>query len=73
MPKGVKPFSEVGKRAAIELWKAGIPLKRIREQLRMSDRGLRNILPCAKKHPEDPVARKSGRSGRPPKSPLGPS
>jgi hypothetical protein len=56
MPKGVKPFSVAYKRAAIELWKACIPLKRIREQLRMSERGLRNILSYAKKHPEDPVA-----------------
>jgi hypothetical protein len=71
MPKGVKPFSEADKRAAIELWKAGIPLKRIREQLGMSERGLRNILSYAKKHPGDPVARKSGWSGRPPKVSLG--
>jgi hypothetical protein len=28
MPPGVKPFSEVEKRAAIKLWKAGIPLKK---------------------------------------------
>jgi hypothetical protein len=37
----------------------------------MSERGLRNILSYAKKHPDDPVARKSGRSGRPPKVSLG--
>ncbi len=71
MPKGVKLFSEADKRAAIELWKAGIPLKRIREQLAMSERGLRNIFSYAKKHPGDPVARKSGQSGRPPKVSLG--
>jgi hypothetical protein len=71
MPKGVKPFSEADKRAAIELWKAGILLKRIREQLGMSERGLRNIFSYAKKHPGDPVARKIGWSGRPPKVSLG--
>jgi hypothetical protein len=71
MPKGVKPFSEADKRAAIWLWKACIPLKRIREQLGMSERGLWNILSHANKHPEDPVGRKSGRSGRTPKVSLG--
>jgi hypothetical protein len=39
------------KRAAIELWKANIPLKIIEDQLQMSERGLRNILTYAKKHP----------------------
>ena len=34
MPRGVKPFSEAQKRAAIELWKAKTPLKRIREELK---------------------------------------
>ena len=33
MPPGVKPLSEADKRAAIELWKAAVPLQRIREQL----------------------------------------
>jgi hypothetical protein len=41
------------------------------EQLGMSERGLRNILSYAKKHPGYPVARKSGQSGRPPKVSLG--
>ena len=59
MPPGVKPFSEADKRAAIELWKAAVPLQRIREQLGMSERGLCNILAYAKKHPEDPVKKKS--------------
>jgi hypothetical protein len=60
MSKGVDPFSEADKRGAIELWKADITGKRIREQLGMNERGLRNILSYAKKHPEDPDARKSG-------------
>jgi hypothetical protein len=53
MSPRVKPFSEAQKRAAIELWKANISLKRIREQVQMSERGLRNILAYAKKHPGD--------------------
>ncbi len=56
MPKRVKPFSEADKRAAIELWKVGISLKRIREQLGMSERP-QNIWTYAKKHPEDPFGR----------------
>jgi hypothetical protein len=59
MPQGVNSFSEADNMVAIELWKAGIPLKRIREQLDMSKRGLRKILSYSKKHSEDPVARKS--------------
>jgi hypothetical protein len=39
------PFSEAEKRAAIELWKAGIPLKKTRDQLKMNERGLRNSFP----------------------------
>jgi hypothetical protein len=39
------PFSEAEKRAAIELWKAGIPLKKTRDLLKMNERGLRNSLP----------------------------
>jgi hypothetical protein len=39
------PFSEAEKRAAIELWKAGIPLNKSRDQLKMNERGLRNSLP----------------------------
>jgi hypothetical protein len=57
MPKGVKPFSEAGKRAAIELRTVDIPLKQIREQLGMSERDPRNILYYTKKQPENPVAR----------------
>jgi hypothetical protein len=72
MPKGVKSFSEADNMAAIELWKAGIPpVKKIREQLEMSKRGLRNILSYAKKHPEDAAARKSRQSSKPPKISLG--
>ena len=62
MPPGVKPFSEAQKRAAIELWKANIPLKKIREQMQMSERGLRNILAYAKKHPEDPIQKRRNKN-----------
>jgi DDE superfamily endonuclease len=73
MPPGVKPFSESQKRAAIELWRAEIPLKKIRGQLQMSERGLRNILAVAyaKNHPEDPIKKKSTNAGRPSKLSLG--
>jgi transposase len=67
----VKPFSEAQKRAAIELWRANIPLKKIREQMHMSERGLRNILAYAKKHPEDPVQKKRKNPGPPSKVSLG--
>jgi hypothetical protein len=71
LPKGIKPFSEDDKRAVIEVWKVDFPLKTIKDQLGMSERGLRNNSSCARKHPEDPFARKSGRSGRSPKVSLG--
>ena len=32
------PFSKADKRAAIELWRAKVPLKNIRSQLKMSER-----------------------------------
>jgi hypothetical protein len=61
MPAGAnlrvnKPFSIAEKRTAIELWKAGIPLKRIREQLNISESSLRRILKFAKENPLDPIA-----------------
>jgi hypothetical protein len=71
MPPGVRPFSEADKRAAIELWKAKVPLKNIRAQLQMSERGLRKILAYAKNHPEEPIPKKSKNAGRPTKISLG--
>ena len=65
MPPGVNPFSEAEKSAAVEVWKAKIPLKRIREQLQMSKRGLRNILAYAKKNPEDPVPKSRKKNAGP--------
>ena len=37
-------FSQDTKRAAVELWKAKVPLKNIREQLQMNERTLRRVL-----------------------------
>ena len=39
------------KRVAVELWKAGVPLKNIREQLKMSERSLGRILAHDKSNP----------------------
>ena len=41
-------FSMEDKRVAVELWKAGVPLKNIREQLKMLERSLQHILAHAK-------------------------
>ena len=51
-------FSQDAKRAAVELWKAKVPLKNIREQLQMSERTLRGVLATAKASPEDPVPKR---------------
>ncbi len=67
----VKPFSKADKRAVIELWSARIPLKRIMEQLGMSERGLRIILAYAKPHPLDQINRKAKMLTSPPRSSLG--
>ena len=50
-------FSQDANRAAVELWKAKMPLKNIREQLQMSERTLRLVLAATKASPEDPVLR----------------
>lgn len=60
-------FSQDAKRAAVELWKAKVPLKNIREQLQMSERTLRRVLAAAKASPEDPVPKRKKTSGRPAK------
>jgi hypothetical protein len=51
-----KSFSMAEKRPAIELRKAGIPLKRIREQLKILESSLRRILKLAKENPLDRIA-----------------
>ncbi len=44
------------KRAAVELWKASVPLKQIRAQLKIPERSLRRILDHAKKNSDAPIA-----------------
>jgi hypothetical protein len=53
-------------RAAIELWKASISLRDVRDQQQMSWRGLKNILAYAKKNTEDhiPKNKNAGRSNK---------
>lgn len=53
------------KRAAVELWKASVPLKKIRAQLRIPERSLRRILDHAKKNSDAPIAERKPGSGRP--------
>ncbi len=43
------------KRAAIELWKAKVPLATIRKQLKLSERSLRRILAQEKQNPGGPI------------------
>ena len=47
-----KHLSTDKKTAAVELWKAGIPLSNIRAQLGIGERTLRRLLTFAKKNPE---------------------
>ncbi len=60
-----KPFSREAKRATIELWKAKVPLKDIRNQLKISESTLRRILAFAKKTPDNPISDRKPGSGRP--------
>ena len=46
-----KSFSHADKRAAVELWKAKVPQKAIRDQLGMSKATLNRILAFAKANP----------------------
>jgi hypothetical protein len=59
-----KPFKKDYKRAAIELWKAQVPLSRIRAQLKMSESTLRRILAFAKTNPLDPISSRKPGSGK---------
>ncbi len=60
-----KPFSKEEKRAAIELRKANVPLKTIRQQLNISERSIHCILSFAKENPHKPIAGRKPGSGRP--------
>ena len=60
-PVRKKHMSTDKKTAAVELWKAGIPLSNIRAQLGIGERALRRLLAFAKKNPEAPIMdRKEG-------------
>ena len=59
-----KHFSNDEKRAAIELWRAKIPLKDIRKQLEMSESTLRRILAFAKASPSYPIRLRKPVTGR---------
>ncbi len=50
-----KSLKNEDKRAAIELWRAKVPLSNIRKQLKMSERTLRRILSFAKTNPLNPI------------------
>ncbi len=54
----VPNFSMEDKRMGVELWKAGVPLQKIREQLAMSEATLRRVLAHAKKNPLEPVRKR---------------
>jgi hypothetical protein len=58
-------ISREQKRAAIELFKAGVSRKKIWTQLNMSDRSLRKILSYAKNNPDSPIGTRKLGSGRP--------
>jgi hypothetical protein len=46
-----KNFKTDSKRAAVELWRAGVPLATIRKQLKISESTLRRILAFTRKNP----------------------
>jgi hypothetical protein len=62
--KGWKHFSREDKRVAIELSKAGVPLKRVRDQLKISEASLRRVLAHAQNNPSDPIAERKKGTGR---------
>jgi hypothetical protein len=59
-----KPFSSEEKRAPLKLWKAIVPLKTVRNQLKMSEWNLRGILAHEKGNPDDPVSVRRSRNWR---------
>jgi hypothetical protein len=66
-PRSRTPFSYGDRRSAIELWKAKVPLKTIREQLDMSKATLERISAFARANSENPVPVWKPGSGRPSK------
>ena len=60
-----KNFKTDSKRAAVELWRAGVALATIRKQLKMSESTLRRILAVARNNPTLPIPPRKPVSGRP--------
>jgi hypothetical protein len=60
-----KSLKNENKRAAVELWRAKVPLSNIRKQLKMSEKTLRRILFFAKANPHNPIQPRKPVKGRP--------
>jgi hypothetical protein len=60
-----KNFKTDSKRAAMELWRAEVPLATIRKQLKMLESTLRRILAVARNNPTLPIPHRKPVSGRP--------
>ena len=58
-----KPFKKEEKLAAIELWRASVPLAKIRSQLGMSKATLKRVLAFAKANPANPIKPRMPGSG----------
>ncbi len=61
---GRKHFTAEDKRVAIELRKAGVPLKKIRDQLQISAASLKRVLAHARNNPDSPVVQRKKGTGR---------
>ena len=59
-----KPFKKEEKLAAIELWRASVPLAKIRSQLGMSKATLKRVLAFAKANPANPIKPRMPGSGK---------
>ena len=59
-----KPFKKEEKLAAIELWRASVPLVKIRSQLGISKATLKRVLAFAKANPANPIKPRMPGSGK---------
>ncbi len=75
MREGRKPFTSEDKRAAVELWKAKIPLKATvsENSCRLGREAFEGFYPLPKNIPRPPFQRKTQLLAGQQKSPLGPS
>jgi hypothetical protein len=55
MEAKIPKFSAETRRVAVELWRAQVPLKKIRDQLQMSASSLKHLLAHAREHPDLPA------------------